>query len=302
MIEIKDVAKTFDSLMALNNISINIDSGIVYGLLGTNGAGKSTLLRIISGVIKPDTGSVTIDSEAVYDNPKAKSKMFFVSDDEYFFPYSTGEDMAKYYNCIYENYDIDYYYELCSKLSLDCKRKIHTFSKGMKKQMAIILGICSKTEILLCDETFDGLDPVMRQAMKSLFAKEMSERTFTPILTSHNLRELEDICDIVGILHKGGVLFSKDVDELKCNIQKLQCVFKEDDGIDKVQSSIEVLKVEKRGSMYTITARGKRVEIEEKMEAIPTIFMEMLPLTLEEIFINETEVVGYDVKKLLLEA
>lgn len=301
MIEIKNVAKRFDTFAALNDISLNIDSGVVYGLLGTNGAGKSTLLRIISGVIKADEGSVSIDSEEVYDNPGAKMKLFFVADDEYFFSYSTGEDMAKYYSCIYEKYDMDYFYELTKMLSLDPKRKLVTFSKGMKKQMAIIIGICAKTEILLCDETFDGLDPVMRQAMKSLFAKEMSERVFTPVITSHNLRELEDICDIVGILHKGGVLLSKDLDTLKCNIQKIQCVFKEEDGVSKAKESLNIVKLENRGSMYTITVRGSRDEVEEKMAAIPTIFSEMLPLTLEEIFISETEVVGYDIKKLFLE-
>ena len=301
MIEVKNVTKSFDGFVAVKDMNLTINSGVVYGLLGTNGAGKSTLLRMISGVLKPDKGCVVLDAMNTYDNPEVKRKMFFISDDAYFFSNSTGEDMAKYYAGIYETFELEEFYRLMEKFSLDCKRKVGTFSKGMKKQLAVILGICAKTEYLLCDETFDGLDPVMRQAVKSLFAKEMSEREFTPVIASHNLRELEDICDTVGLMHQGGVILSRDLDDIKCNIQKVQCVFSKEDGLDSLKAVCDVVQINTRGSLHVITIRGKRDEIQAKLDSIPTVFCEVLPLTLEEIFISETEVVGYDIKKLLLE-
>jgi len=302
MIEVKNVTKSFDGFVAVKDMNLTINSGVVYGLLGTNGAGKSTLLRMISGVLKPDNGCVVLDAMNTYDNPEVKRRMFFISDDAYFFSNSTGEDMAKYYAGIYETFDLDEFYHLMEKFSLDCKRKVGTFSKGMRKQLSVILGICAKTEYLLCDETFDGLDPVMRQAVKSLLAKEMSERDFTPVIASHNLRELEDICDTVGLMHQGGVILSRDLDDIKCNIQKVQCVFSKEDGLDSLKAICDVIQVNTRGSLHVITIRGKRDEIQAKLDSIPTVFCEVLPLTLEEIFISETEVVGYDIKKLLLEA
>lgn len=301
MIEVKNVTKSFDGFVAVKDMNLTINSGVVYGLLGTNGAGKSTLLRMIAGVLRPDKGCVVLDAMNTYDNPEVKRKMFFISDDAYFFSNSTGEDMAKYYAGIYETFELEEFYHLMEKFSLDCKRKVGTFSKGMKKQLAVILGICAKTEYLLCDETFDGLDPVMRQAVKSLFAKEMSEREFTPVIASHNLRELEDICDTVGLMHQGGVILSRDLDDIKCNIQKVQCVFSEEEGLDSLKAVCDVVQINTRGSLHVITIRGKRDEIQAKLDSIPTVFCEVLPLTLEEIFISETEVVGYDIKKLLLE-
>ena len=170
----------------------------------------------------------------------------------------------------------------------------------MKKQLALILGISAKTKYLICDETFDGLDPVMRQGVKSLMAKEMEERGLTPIIASHNLRELEDICDYVGLLHKGGVLLSKDLEDMKCNIQKIQCVMSREEDLQQALEGVDVLKDEKRGSLHTITVRASREEIMARFATVDTIFFEALPLSLEEIFISETEVVGYDIKKLIL--
>lgn len=183
---------------------------------------------------------------------------------------------------------------------MDKRRKIGTFSKGMKKQLALLLGICAHTEYILCDETFDGLDPVMRQGIKSIFAKEMEEKGLTPVIASHNLRELEDICDHVGLLHKGGVLLSKDLEDMKCNIQKVQCVFATVEEELKALSGMEVLKKEQRGSLRTFTVRSTREEVAARFATVDTVFYEVLPLSLEEIFISETEVVGYDIKKLIL--
>ena len=186
-----------------------------------------------------------------------------------------------------------------SNFELDKERKINTFSKGMKKQLSILLGIAANTKYLICDETFDGLDPVMRQGIKSIFAKEMDERGMTPVIASHNLRELEDICDHIGLLHKGGVLLSKDLEELKCNIFKVQCVFQDSVTEAETMAKLEVLQNERRGSLITLTLRGEKEEIMHTLQAANPVFCEILPLSLEEIFISETEVVGYDIKKLI---
>ena len=185
------------------------------------------------------------------------------------------------------------------KFGLDPGRKVNTFSKGMKKQLSVLCGICSGTKYLLCDETFDGLDPVMRQAVKGLFAKEMDERGMTPIIASHNLRELEDICEYVGLLHKGGILLEKDVDDMKLSIHKLQCVIRDEETLNRIKESLEIVTMDSRGSLYTLTLRGNREEIERFMEELAPVFFELLPLSLEEIFISETEVKGYDIKSLL---
>ena len=300
MIEIQKLTKYFDDITAVDHVSVTIKEGGVFGLIGTNGAGKSTVLRMLTGVLKPDEGTIAVDDMPIWDNPEAKKKIFFIADEPYFFTSAKPVDMEKYYSSVYESFDKENFYSLLEKFGLDKNRKISTFSKGMKKQLALILGISAKTKYLICDETFDGLDPVMRQGVKSLMAKEMEERGLTPIIASHNLRELEDICDYVGLLHKGGVLLSKDLEDMKCNIQKVQCVMKNEEDMQQALDGVEVLKDEKRGSLHTITVRASREEIMARFATIDTIFFETLPLSLEEIFISETEVVGYDVKKLIL--
>lgn len=299
MIEVKNLQKRFDTIQAIDHISASIEEGHVFGLIGTNGAGKSTFLRLLSGVLTPDEGEILIDGESILDRPEVKEKVFFISDDQYFFRSGTPTDMMKLYRTYYPGFDEVRWRDLMQKFGLDVNRKIHTFSKGMKKQLSVICGLCANTKYLFCDETFDGLDPVMRQAVKSLFIKEMGERGMTPIIASHNLRELEDICEYVGLLHRGGILLEKDIDDLKLNIHKLQCVIKEETMLEKIKSGLEVVKEESRGSLYTITVRGKKEEVVELMEEISPIFYELLPLSLEEIFISETEVKGYDVKALL---
>ena len=203
-----------------------------------------------------------------------------------------------FYKSIYPSFDVQRACGLLESFSLDKRRKVSTFSKGMKKQLSVILGLCANTEYLFCDETFDGLDPVMRQAVKSLFANDMAERNLTPIIASHNLRELEDICDHVGILHKGGILLSKDLDDMKLNLHKIQCVLRPGMEAGEIPG-LEILKTERRGSLSTITVRGTREEVEAAMRSCEPVFFEAIPLSLEEIFISETEVAGYDVKKLI---
>ena len=300
MIEVRKISKSFDNFQAVNDVTVTITDKNVFGLVGTNGAGKSTVLRMIAGVYKPDEGIVLVDRQPVFDKMETKRKLFFIADEPYFFNNATAEDMLKYYASIYEKFDKEQFYRYLTHFDLNKRRKINTYSKGMKKQLALLLGICAKTKYLLCDETFDGLDPVMRQGIKSIFAEEIERRGMTPVIASHNLRELEDICDHVGLLHKGGVLLSKDLEEMKLNIQKVQCVFKSPEGEKKVMGALNILKDERRGSLHTFTVRGNRETIMELFKKTDTVFCEVLPLSLEEIFISETEVVGYDVKKLIL--
>lgn len=300
MIEIRSVSKRFGEIKALDQVSATVGEGHVFGLVGTNGAGKSTLMRLIAGVLKPDQGKVLVDGEPVYDNPGAKGKLFYLSDDQYFFKSGTAQDMLRLYGAYYPGFDAGKWRELMGKFGLDSRRKINTFSKGMKKQLSVICGICANTKYLLCDETFDGLDPVMRQAVKAIFIREMEERGLTPVIASHNLRELEDVCDCVGLLHKGGILFEKDLDDMKMNIHKLQCIINGEEMLQGMRECLEILTVERRGSLCALTVRGSREDIEGTMAKIAPVFYEMLPLSLEEIFISETEVKGYDIKALIL--
>lgn len=300
MIELKDLTKSFGEIQAVKGVNVTIKEGAVFGLIGTNGAGKSTVLRMMAGVLQPDDGLVLVDNMPVYDNMHAKAKLFFIADEPYYFSNATPRDMEKYYSSVYRDFDRESFYLYLSNFGLDGRRKVNTFSKGMKKQLAIIAGLCARTKYLYCDETFDGLDPVMRQGVKSIFAKEMEERDFTPIIASHNLRELEDICDHVGLLHQGGVLLSRDLEEMKCNIQKVQCVFASKEEEARVLEQLQTVKLDRRGSLLTLTVRGTREEMIAIFAAADCLFHEVLPLSLEEIFISETEVKGYDIKKLIL--
>lgn len=294
MIEINNISKNFEDVEAVNNISMNIEKGSVFGLIGTNGAGKSTLLRILVGIIKPDKGEILIDKNQVYENNEAKGKFFYISDEQFFLPNSKPIDMAKYYNNVYENFSIDKFNSYMEKFHLP-NRKIKTYSKGMKKQLSVILGVASNTDYIICDETFDGLDPVMRQGVKSLFSAEIEERKLTPIIASHNLREIEDICDDIGVLYKGGVILSNNLDELKLNTYKMQCVFENTPDF----SNLDIIVSQNKGSLYTLTIRGDIEHIEKEIEKLNPTFYEVIGLTLEEIFIIEMEAKGYDFKNII---
>lgn len=301
MIETMNISKSFGSVKAVNDVSIQFRDREVFGLVGTNGAGKSTLLRILSGVMRQDSGTICIDKEPVYDNAGVKRNLFFIPNDYYYFPNATGQEMADYIAELYPDFSQYRFAKIMKDFDLDRDRRIQTFSKGMKKQLSLILGLCSSTKYILCDETFDGLDPVMRQAVKSLFAKDMEDRGLTPVISSHNLREIEDICDHIGLLHKGGVLLSEDLADMKTSIQKVQCVFASDEDREMALAGLKVTNTDVRGRLYTLTVRGTREEVENHFRGIHTVFFEILPLTLEEIFISETEQAGYDVKKFILD-
>ncbi len=298
MIELKNVSKIFGDVKAVDNICLAIRNNTVMGLLGTNGAGKSTLLRMMAGVLKPDDGEILIDDMPVWNNPEAKGKFFYISDDQYYFPNSTPKEFGSFYKTYYPAFDEERFHHLLDKIDLPADRKIRTFSKGMKKQLSILIGICAGTDYLFCDETFDGLDPVMRQAIKAIFIQEMESRSFTPVIASHNLRELEDISDHIGLLHKGGILLSQDLEDLKCNLTKIQCVLPEELD-EKIKNALLVLKMQRHGKLLTMTVRGETEKVVSWLNTLNPIYCEAVPLTLEEIFISETEVAGYDIKSLI---
>ena len=298
MIKADNLTKRFQGVTAVDHIHAEIQDGTVFGLIGTNGAGKSTFLRMAAGILKPDEGTITLDGESVFEDIRVKARCFYIPDEPYFLGNGTADDMKTFYQGIYPNFDTDRFGRLLKSFELDGRRKIQTFSKGMKKQLAVLLGICAGTDYLFCDETFDGLDPVMRQTVKSLFANDLEERHLTPVIASHNLRELEDICDHVGLLHRGGMLLSKDLDDMKMNIHKIQCVLPA--GLDRTNlQDLDIMTTEQRGSLLTLTVRGQKEEIQARMQSYHPVFFEMIPLSLEEIFISETEVAGYDIKKLI---
>lgn len=305
MIEIKNVSKRFGEIQALSDITLNIRDNEIFGMIGSNGAGKSTLLRIISGVLLPDSGEVHWEAMPIYENPSVKSRFFYISDNQHFIPNATPSDMFAFYAQLYEQMDKPQFEMLTDSFGLDRNRKIKTFSKGMKKQLAMILGLCSHTEYLLCDESFDGLDPIAKQAIKVLFAETMRKRSLTPIIASHNLRELEDICDHVGLLHKGGVILSKDLGDMRLHAKKIQAVFSAP-VTEEDFAPFDVVSLEHTGSIYTIVISGRNADndmiekLDAKMRSLNPIFFEMLPLNLEEIFITESEVAGYDIRSIIL--
>ncbi len=299
MIQAQGVTKRFGANLALDHVTAEIKTGSIYGLIGSNGAGKSTFLRILAGILQPDAGSVQIDGAGVYENTAVKQKCFMISDEQYFFSGATPRDMKDYYKTMYPHFDENRYRSLMSNFGLDEKRKLRTFSKGMKKQVSVICAAASGADYLFCDETFDGLDPVARQAVKAIFAGDVAEFSATPVIASHNLRELEDFCDCIGLLHRGGILFSRDLDDMKLNIQKVQFI-PDLTPEQQMLEGLEVLSIQNSGRMITATIRGGRQETEAVIRRGEPVYYEMLPLSLEEIFLAETEVQGYDAKQLIL--
>lgn len=301
MIQINHISKTFKTEQVLTNIDLSIREGEVFGLIGTNGAGKSTLLRIMSGIIKPTTGTITIDEKPVFQKAETKKELFFIPDELYFFQNATALTLKNYYQSVYEHFDGTKFENLLKTFSLDKKKKIASMSKGMKKQIAIFSGICANTKYLYCDETFDGLDPIIRQSVKSLIAGEMKERGLTPIIASHNLREQEDICEHIGVLHEGSIVLSKDLLELKCNIQKVECAFSSEEEAHNCLDQLDITTKDQKGPLYILTVKGDREEVMAALSKANTTYLEILPLTLEEIFITEMEAIGYDIKTLIMD-
>ncbi len=298
MIKVDRVSKKYDNDFVLNNLSFNIKDNCIYGLVGANGAGKSTLLRIIMGIFDANMGSVTIDGEEVSHNVKLKQKMVFIPDDLFFYPGYTLIDMAKYYQSMYDEFDMDYLRELANLLKLKENVKISNFSKGMKRQCALICAIATNADYMFFDETFDGLDPVIRNVMKKIIVKQMNKKKTTIVMTSHNLRELEDICDNLGLLYQGGILFESEIDTIKTNMYKVQISLKGDFDKDDF-SDIDLLSYKKNGSVATLIIKDVDNTSKKKLAKKNPIILDYLNLTLEEIFIYEMEAMGYEFNKLV---
>ena len=298
MIKVDRVSKKYDNDFVLNNLSFNIKDNCIYGLVGANGAGKSTLLRIIMGIFDANMGSVTIDGEEVSHNVKLKQKMVFIPDDLFFYPGYTLIDMAKYYHSMYDEFDMDYFRELAKLLKLKENVKISNFSKGMKRQCALICAIATNADYMFFDETFDGLDPVIRNVMKKIIVKQMNKKKTTIVMTSHNLRELEDVCDNLGLLYQSGILFESDIDTIKTNMYKVQISLKGDFDKDDF-SDIDLLSYKKNGSVATLIIKDVDNTSKKKLAKKNPIILDYLNLTLEEIFIYEMEAMGYEFDKLV---
>lgn len=302
MIELKEFTKRFGDFTALEAVTFQVEAGSIFGLVGSNGAGKSTLLRSVCGIYAPDGGKVLIDGQEPYENTALKGRVFFVSDYPYFMNQFTLRDMADFFRRIYPNWSQEEYQRLCKLFSLDPKMKIHNMSKGMQRQTALICALATMPDYLLMDEVFDGLDPVMRQLLKRVVSERAAERGMTVVIASHNLRELEDFCDHVGLIHKGGVLFERELDELKLGIHKVQAVYRpalDSEALEDLLEQLDIIKLETRGSMVSFVARGTEAEINAAIKGRNTIFFETLPLSLEEVFISEMEAAGYDLDRIL---
>ena len=298
MIRIENLSKKYDKVNVLDNLNCTIKDGSIYGLVGSNGAGKSTLLRLINGIFIPDSGTILIDEQPVFENETLKQDLVFVPDELFFYPSYTLLDTAKYYQAMYKKFDMDYLKSLANTLKLDLNRKISTFSKGMKRQCALICALATRCKYMFFDETFDGLDPVIRNTMKKIIAKQMDEYNTTIVMTSHNLRELEDICDNLGLLYKGGILFESDIETIKTNMYKVQISLKEEFSIDTFKD-LEVLSYKKLGSVATLIINDISGKSKKKLEKLNPIILDFLPLTLEEVFIYEMEALGYEFNEIV---
>ncbi len=292
MIHAQNITMKFDDFKALDKLNCTIPDSCIYGLVGSNGAGKSTFLRLISGVYRPHEGTITVDGAPVWENPAVKSGIVYVPDELYFLPQSNMKNMANLYAAAYEKFSYDRFYELAKTFGLDTEANINTFSKGMKRQAATILALSAMPKYLFFDETFDGLDPVMRNLVKQVIYGDVCERGTTTIITSHSLRELEDTCDQLALLHKGGIVFESDIQNLKTSLFKVQIAFREVFSRESF-AKFDILNYNQQGSVATFIARGKREEVIEQVRTMNPILLDVLPLNLEEVFIYEMEALGY---------
>ena len=293
MLELRNITKTFGKFKALDDLSMTVPQGSVYGLVGPNGAGKSTAIRHMTGVYRPDHGTVTVNGQPVYENPAVKETIGYIPDEIFFFPSATLEDMRKFYKGIYPRFDDALFDRLYEVFQLPQKGQIRRFSKGMQKQAAFHLAICTRPDLLILDEPVDGLDPVMRRQVWSLLLSDVAQRETTVLISSHNLRELEDICDHVGIMDHGKMLLERSLADMQGNTVKLQLVGEAPDGL-------EILHEAASGRLKTLVVRGTSEEVTAKVQAVNPAYFDVLPLSLEEIFIYEMGGVDYEVKNIVL--
>lgn len=292
MITAKNLTKKFDGVCALENVTCTIQNGCIYGMVGSNGAGKSTFLRVLSGVYKADAGAALLDGENIYENPSAKVKISYVPDELYYIPAANLKRMGKMYASLYPDFDDKKFKTLIKDLDLPADRGINTFSKGMRRQALTILALSSNSQYIFFDETFDGLDPVMRAYIKKLICRDVVDRGATAIITSHSLRELEDTCDQLALLHRGGLILESDVQNLKTSQYKVQIAFTDEFGREKFEG-INIVHFAKHGSVANMIVKGDKEETVMRLSAMNPVILDILPLTLEEMFTYEMEALGY---------
>ena len=298
MIEIKNLSKAFEKNFALKKLNFQVGDGSVFALVGSNGSGKSTLLRTISGVYQPTAGDVLIDGKPIFENPQLKDQVYFVADVPFFYNGTTLDNASNLLSKIYSGWSEETYLRLCSIFPIDRRGKLINMSKGMQRQASLILALSAKPKYLLLDEIFDGLDPVIRRLVKQLIINDVSDRGMSVIIASHNMRELEDICDHIAFLHRGNLVVEDDVDEIKTQVHKFHEVFERDFDQNEIIGGLEILNIKRSGNLISFTAKGNKEDIEKRIKAQEPIFMESLPLTLEEIFMCEMEVAGYDIENI----
>lgn len=299
MIELKAIKKEFEEMKALRDVTLSIKKGSIYGLLGSNGAGKTTLLKIIAGIYKQDHGKIAIDGEEVFENVGLKERLIFMPDSLYFFPQTTIKQLASFYRSVYPTWNEERFQKLKEAFPIQLHKKVHRMSKGMQRQVGFWLAMSAMPDVLILDEPLDGLDAVMRQKIKNLLVQDVAEREMTILISSHNLREVEDLCDHVGILHQGQLLIEKELDDLKSDVHKIQVAFEGDVPL-ALYDTLDILYQEKRGSVLLCIVRGKENHLVNKVRSYKPLIFDILPLTLEEIFIYEMGDVGYAIENIIV--
>ncbi|OAH54553.1 MULTISPECIES: ABC transporter ATP-binding protein [Bacillaceae] len=299
MIKVDNVSKRFGRFDAVKDVNVHVKKGSIYGLLGSNGAGKTTLLKIISGIIRADHGVPTIEGESIFEAPDVKKRVLFIPDQPYFFHQTSLMQMASFYEAVYDQWNGERFHQLYEHFALNPNALLSRMSKGMQRQAAFILTLSAMPDALILDEPFDGLDPVVRQQVKNLLIQDVSSREMTVLVSSHNLREMEDFCDAVGVMHKGGLLYERDLEELKTDISKLQVAFKKMPD-ESFLAGLDVVHYEKRGRVLTCIVRGTEDEIDRYVRSYEPAIYDVLPLTLEEIFTYEMGSVGYEIRNLIV--
>lgn len=299
MIEIRNLTKKFEKVTAVDNLSLQIPDGTVLGLVGSNGSGKSTLLRMLSGVYEGEEGEILLNGVKLFDNPAAKGECYFIPDFPFFYNNSTVENTAVLYRELYPHWSEAMYERYCSVFPIDRTASIINMSKGMQRQAALILALSTQPKYLFMDEIFDGLDPVVRHLLKKIIINHVSENSMTVIIASHNLRELEDLCDRICLMHRGRVLMERDIDSLRMDFRKVQVAFKTIPNVPNLFEGINVINVWRNGNVFNVTIRGTEEDFMPKLNALDPAYISAMPLTLEEIFISEMGAAGYDTNSIL---
>ena len=297
MIEVRNVMKEFDGFRALDDMSMTVPTGAVYGLVGPNGAGKSTIIRHLTGIYRQDAGEITIDGAHVFENPAVKSRIAYIPDDIFYYANASIREMMDFYRSIYPHFDAERFKKLADVFGLDPKRQMRRLSKGMQKQAAFWIAVSLRPEILILDEPVDGLDPVMRRQIWSIIMADVAENGTTVLVSSHNLRELEDVCDSVGIMNKGKIMIERSLDELQENIVKIQLALPDGESLPE---GLDILHKSNTGRLQSLIMHGTQEELTEKLQSAHPLFIDAVPLTLEEIFIYELGGADYEVKDIVL--